>query len=228
MRYAQRAAVSLRRSAPDALEPKPLLRRPGQRPDALRTPADDAGLCPGHGEHARRRPLHVPLQPRHRSADVRVRRREQLPLRPVQSGNAQGERGPGGGARPCDVHARNEPLRRRGDHPGPRRLLFRLRGQHTQWRSECFYPVGFGQVLPSGCTEGHPRPLDRDGKGRRPERMQQSPHSSPVWNPKAAGAGRQPDRVHPRAGGNHHLHLLDGNDLKHYFGRVGSLESLDS
>ncbi len=49
--------------------------RPSQRPHALRTAADHAGLCAGNGELLRRRALDVPVQPRHRAAPPRVRSR---------------------------------------------------------------------------------------------------------------------------------------------------------
>ena len=131
--------------------------RPAQRPHALRTAADHAGLRAGNGELLRRRALDVPVQPRHRAAPAGVRRDQLAPEREVQPPHAQGERRARDGPRPGDVHPGHEPVRRRASQPAgwEGSPQWPWPGSPTGTR-RCGPPSSRDSTIPSSCRRGSP------------------------------------------------------------------------
>ena len=196
---------------------------PAERAHALRAAADHAGVRPGHRELLRRSPVHVPVQPGHRAAAAGLRPGEQPAQRQVQCPHAQGQRraGPVSGA--GHVHSRHQPVRHRPSRAQAGGLLGdRHRGgQAGGRRAGGADQGGVRAVLPADRPGGSARALDPQRDSGRSERLQQSRHHPAVRHPQAAGARGEPDRVHPDAGGDHRLYLLDGHDLQLHQGRPG-------
>jgi len=95
------------------------------------------------------------------------------------------------------------------------RLVDGIQEVRTTVESGAYHPL----IVQKGS-----RALDHQREGGGPQRLQQPGHRPGVRDPQTAGAGGQPDRVHPHPGRDRRLHLLDGHDLQRHPGRAGPAE----